>query len=111
MSETELHAFDAVGIGWPDRLEWVAHGFDAVTAEQWQCLDVTPMLARVWRSAGLTAEDALTPTGHGEDIGLPPGVQLGWYGYGDTPRERHYGVEDPPGTRGRIARQQRARDA
>jgi len=110
LREAELRAFDTAGIDWLERLAWIDHGFDAAAADQWRRLGVTPMLARVWRSAGLTARDAVTRTGPGDEIGLPPGVQVGWYGYGDDPGERHYGVQDPPGTRGSIARQQRARE-
>jgi hypothetical protein len=110
LTETELPAFDAAGIDWHDALVWIAHGFDDAAASQWRRLDVTPMLARVWRSVGLTAIDTLSQTHPGDQVGLPPGVQIGWHAPNDDPRQRHYSVIDPPGTRGRIAREHRARD-
>jgi hypothetical protein len=109
LTVAELRAFEAVGLDWQEQLAWIAHGFDADTANRWHRLEVTPMLARVWRSVGLRAEDALAHTDGAEEVGLPPGVQAGWFAYDEDPRQRHYSVNDPPGTRGRIAREHRSR--
>jgi hypothetical protein len=91
----EALAFDV-----PDRLRWVEDGFDADDARAWHALGVHPGEARVWRSQGLTPADAARA-----QQPLPPGTEVGWFGFGDGSRpSRRYGVTDPPGTRGSTAR-------
>lgn len=91
----EALAFDV-----PDRLRWVEDGFDADDARAWHAVGVYPGEARVWRSQGLTPADAA----HAQQL-LPPGTEVGWFGFGDGGRaSRRYGVTDPPGTRGSTAR-------
>ncbi len=109
LTEGELSAFDTAGIDWPDQLAWIAHGFDADAAATWRRFDVTPMLARAWRSVGRNASDALAQADSG-GVGLPPGIEVGWIAFGTDPRDRHYGVADPPGTRGQFAQEHRGGD-
>ncbi|HEU4676492.1 MAG TPA: hypothetical protein VFS29_10910 [Motilibacteraceae bacterium] len=99
LTAAEALAFDEVGIGSEDRVRWVEAGFDAAAARAWTDAGVLANEARVWRAQGLSAADAA-----GTD-GPLPGVAVGWSGVGADRADRNYGVQDPPGTRGRTAQE------
>jgi len=101
----EARAFTTAGVPDADRELWVESGFSAAEAVAWSQAGVLPNEARVWRSCGLSPADAATRPRSGDDHGpvLPPGVNLGWAGFGPGRAGREYGVTDPPGTRGRLA--------
>ncbi|MHB1063240.1 MAG: hypothetical protein ACYC1Z_01895 [Georgenia sp.] len=102
-------------LSWPERELWARwQGPSAGTAaasrargrtgEEVTDLDILPGEARVCRSMQLGPQEA---RGRREAGGgpLPDGAAVGWFGYGDRREDRHYGVVDPPGTRGRLAQQ------
>ncbi len=99
---SEATAFDDAGISPVDRLRWVEAGFDAIDARAWGDLGVAANEARVWRSVGKGPDEARGQQAQGSGP-LPPGVAVGWFGYGGSRADRQYGVVDPPGTRGRLA--------
>lgn len=100
LTAAEALAFDAAGVTPADRVRWVEAGFDAAAARAWSDVGVLANEARVWRAQGLSPADA---AGRGEV--LPWGVPVGWSGWGSDRGDRNYGVQDPPGTRGRTAEQ------
>ena len=102
LTPAEAVAFDEVEIAADTRLGWVEAGFSAAQAQAWTAIDVFPSEARVWRAQGLSVEDAGRHRGASGEI-LPNDVQLGWFGFGTGRGDWMYGVEDPPGTRGRLA--------
>jgi len=62
-----------------------------------------PNAARVWRSVGLTQADVVGGPPSGGGPFLPPDVSVGWIGSISDRSTFHFGVTDPPGTRGRLA--------
>ena len=102
LSPREARAFADAGIELRPMARWVECGFDAEQADAWTAVDVRPQEARVWRSQRLTPKDVQP----GQR--LPPGYEVGGWIYppGD-PRDLVHGVDDPPGTRGRVARERR----
>lgn len=105
LTPEEVRAFIDVGIAEDHGIAWIEAGFTADEARAWIDVDVLPEEARVWRSVGQGPEDARP---HRENGGgpLPPDVRVGWFGYGQERADRRYSVTDPPGTRGRAAREQ-----
>ena len=101
VTPAEAVTFDEVGITADARLQWVEAGFTATQARAWNAVDVFAQEARVWRSMGLSVHDARRHRATGGGA-LPDDVQVGWFGSGRA--DRNYGVTDPPGTRGRQAR-------
>jgi hypothetical protein len=98
LTPDEALAFHREGIAAADRVLWITDGFDAGAARAWTDLGIVSGEARVWRSVGKGPGDARAL---GET--LPPGLDVGWAGYGRGRWQRRYGVMDPPGTRGRTA--------
>jgi hypothetical protein len=99
----EVVAFNEVGIAADARLGWVEAGFSAADARAWTDVDVFPQEARVWRATGLSVDDARRHRAAGGGP-LPDDAQVGSFGYSGGRADRNYGVTDPPGTRGRLAR-------
>jgi hypothetical protein len=99
LTADEALAFDAAGIAPQDRVRWVEAGFDAAAARAWTDVGVLANEARVWRAQGLGPADAAGAAGP------LPAVDVGWSGFGADRADRNYGVQDPPGTRGRTAQQ------
>jgi hypothetical protein len=102
LTPAEAVAFDEVGIAADARPGWVEAGFTAADARAWTEVDVFPQEARVWRAKGLSVEDVRRHWAAGGGA-LPDDAQVGWFGYGAGRADLSYGVEDPPGTRGRLA--------
>jgi hypothetical protein len=103
ISPAEAQAFAAAGLDFRSLVRWVDCGFDADQAVAWTKVDVRPQEARVWRSLQGSPADVLPgqrlPSGY--EVGgwfLPPGGDL---------RDLVHPVDDPPGTRGRVARERR----
>jgi hypothetical protein len=83
-------------------LGWVECGFGAAEAAAWAAADVRPQEARVWRAQGLGPPD-VEPGQR-----LPPDYQLGgWIFPPADPRDLVHQIDDPPGVRGRVARERR----
>ena len=101
LTPEEWQAFVGAGLGAVAE-EWIALGFDAAQARSWLDAGVWLEEARVWRGSALTPAD-VGPIGDPTQPVLPPEFRTGWLAY--APLEgragRHYGVADPPGTRGR----------
>lgn len=104
LTPEEALAFETHNIGrdWWER--WVESGFTAPQARAWTDLDIFPGEARVWRSMQLGPEEARRRREAGSGP-LPDGAEAGWFDHGHRRDDRHYGVVDPPGTRGRLAQQ------
>ena len=118
LTPDEARAFEAAGITGRHRIAWVEAGFDAAAAVAWREVDVLPNEARLWRAAGLGPADAAGVAPVGGDLGdarLPPGHQGGWVSWSGSEdpagqrAARQYGVQDPPGTRGRLAEEEERR--
>lgn len=105
LTPEEARAFAAAEIVDTAAVPWLECGFSADEAKAWTQLDVLPQEARVWRSVGKGPAEAREHRRAGGGP-MPPDVQVGWTGYGTGREHRQYGVSDPPGTRGRIARDQ-----
>jgi hypothetical protein len=114
LTPAEARAYEALGITGQDRIRWVEAGFSPAEARDWTEAGVLPNEARVWRAHGQTPSDAAAaPAGGPGDARLPQQYQGGWVGWrspsstdDDPVRQRaarHYGVQDPHGTRGRSA--------
>lgn len=104
LTPEEALAFERHGIGRDSWERWVGSGLTAPQARAWTDLDILPGEARVWRSMQLGPEEARRQREAGSGP-LPDGAEVGWFGYGHHRKDRHYGVVDPPGTRGRLAQQ------
>jgi len=105
VTPSEWAAFARTEFSTDIALDWLAHGFTARQALAWESTDVVPAEARVWRSQGMGPTD-LPPSVSGQTV-LPEG---GWSSMrGTDRRSRTWGCQDPPGTRGSVARDQRAR--
>lgn len=102
VTPAEVASFAEAGITRPALFSWVECGFTAAEAAAWTDVGVRPQEARVWRSFALSPA-SVAPGEH-----LPPDYQLaGWIFPPVDPRELVHQVDDPPGTRGRVARQRR----
>jgi hypothetical protein len=105
VAPSEWAAFAHTDLSHDFALDWLAHGFTAQQALAWESVDVVPAEARVWRSQGRGPTD-LPPPVSGRLV-VPEG---GWTSTGGTDRRlRTWTCQDPPGTRGRVARDQRTR--
>lgn len=102
LSPEEAAAFDRLGIDTGARRRWVEAGFSAAEARTWTDLDVVAGEARVWRSLGRGPELAREHRRAGGGS-LPADFEGGWIGFGTGRDELHFGVTDPPGTRGSAA--------
>lgn len=111
LTPDEAAAFAAVGLPAAERQAWVAAGFDAVDARAYTDLEVYPGEARVWRAHGLGPDHARAQRRDGGGPLPDQAGELGWFAYGTTGdrAQRSYQVADPPGTRGRLAHEQRER--
>jgi hypothetical protein len=98
VSPAEVAAFGDL----PRLVTWVDCGFGAEEAIAWSAVDITAQEARVWRSYGLSPSDVA------QGVRLPPGYEVGgWVFPPGDPRDLVHPVDDPPGTRGRVARERR----
>jgi hypothetical protein len=103
LSPVEAGAFTEAGITGPELLTWVECGFAADEAAAWTAVDVRAQEARVWRAAGLG------PSAVEDGRHLPPDYELGgWIFPPADPRDLVHQIDDPPGTRGRVATRRRA---
>lgn len=111
LTPDEATAFAAVGLPAAARQTWVAAGFDAADARAYTDFEVYPGEARVWRAHGLGPDDARAQHRDGGGPLPDEAGELGWFAYSTTGdrAQRSYQVDDPPGTRGRLAHEQRER--
>lgn len=100
LTPAEADAFTRAGIVGQHQVDWIGHGFTAADAAAFDELDIQPNEARVWRSMGLRPADAAA----GQK--LPAGYQRGGWTMpaGARLRDAQHSVQDPPGTRGAVAR-------
>ncbi|WP_407342184.1 DUF5956 family protein [Pengzhenrongella phosphoraccumulans] len=104
VTPSEWVAFARADLSSDIALDWLAHGFTARQALAWESVDVVPAEARFWRSQGLGPAD-LPPSVSGQPV-LPQGD---WSSMrGTDRRSRTWACQDPPGTRGSVARDLRA---
>lgn len=102
VSPAEAAVFAARGFELGSTLGWVECGFGPEESAAWAAAGVRPQEARVWRSL------RLEPSAAEPGQRLPPGYQVGgWILAPADPRDLVHQVDDPAGTRGRIARERR----
>ena len=104
VSPAEAGAFAAASFDVRSMIRWVECGFSADEAVAWTAVDIRPQEARVWRAFGLSPSDV------GVGQRLPGDYELGgWIFPPADPRDLVHQIDDPPGTRGRVARERRER--